>query len=317
VDAINKLYLQGQKEIKALLEEGVLLQEEFEIEKQRLYKKKEDSLAKQRLDEAALYGAQPLDSVGAVHSRGAMNDPYQQALQMHYYYQQQHPDQQDKANKKLGDQGEEEEDDANDEEDMNTDEPGACMPRDRVLEKEGEPSMQNAAAAESAGVAQSNGRVLGGEGRKGALPRPIPYIPIPFWSGMGPAFPPFSPFHFPGYMQPSRKSATSKGSSADDGTPAKKRGRPRKIPLPVPPSDTSRPQQEVSASPTSSGLAPAETLGAVAEKVPGGEATLGGGGGAPHRFEVAVASNTPGVVAPPSAVSFRPVLASQPPPPPT
>ena len=42
IDAINKLYMQRLKEIKGLLEGGVLSQKEFETEKQRLYRKKEE-----------------------------------------------------------------------------------------------------------------------------------------------------------------------------------------------------------------------------------------------------------------------------------
>ena len=72
---------------------GVLSAEEFETEKQRLYKKKDASLKKQREDEAALRGDES-EAVGNASLCGdvhvAMADHCQQAMAMAMFYHQLH-----------------------------------------------------------------------------------------------------------------------------------------------------------------------------------------------------------------------------------
>ncbi len=255
IDAINKLYLQGLKEIKGLLEEGVLSQEEFETEKQRLYRKKEESLSKQREDEAAIQG---IDGV-PLEMRGFMSDTYQQALAMYYSGQQSEA-------KKMDAKGTMSEE-ADDDDDELPDEAGA-MARDQPLppqtpSKDADPVSASKAAGATAGAAdvagtQSVGVEMSGvmsgkvgkvamDGKRGMpLPLPMPFMPLGF-GGFGAQFPPFPSFPFPP-AHPPNKSAGKKLARATgfvegivDGG-AKKRGRPRKNPLPEAQYDATRVQ---------------------------------------------------------------------------
>ena len=112
VDAINKLYLQGLKEIKSLLEEGVYSKDEFEVERQKLYKKKEAGLEQQRVDEAALFA-----NGGTALACGSIGEPHQQALAMYCYHQQHAAKASKAANGEDNTMSGEEEDGENDEDD--------------------------------------------------------------------------------------------------------------------------------------------------------------------------------------------------------
>ena len=112
VDAINKLYMQGLKEIKSLLEEGVYSKDEFEVERQKLYKKKEAGLEQQRMDEAALFA-----NGGTALAGGSIGEPHQQAFAMHYYHQQHAANAAKPANGDHKTMSGEEEDGENDEDD--------------------------------------------------------------------------------------------------------------------------------------------------------------------------------------------------------
>ena len=81
-------------------------------------------------------------------------------------------------------------------------------------------------------------------GKDMRMGQPMPFAPGG-WGGSGQQahhhaapFPPFNPFFYPGMMQlPQRGMAQKWGTAAADGAP-KKRGRPRKTPLPEQDMDT-------------------------------------------------------------------------------
>ena len=238
-----------------MLEEKVLSQEEFETEKQRLYKKKEASLAKQREDEQAaiMAGESPDGMLSDV--RGMMNDHYQQALALYYYQQQAQQQGRRKSDKQTMSEEEVEG------EELEADEAGASMPREQGPPQDGM-DKDDAAGGCNGGVpagAVDLGTVTDGEdvgssagaagpmvagngmppslgkfgkssGKRGpAVPAPFPMMPIG-WGGFGNSpLPPFPTFPFP--MLPPTRGLGRKmyGVGADGGVDGpKKRGRPRK-----------------------------------------------------------------------------------------
>lgn len=251
IDAINKLYMQRLKEIKGLLEEGVLSQKEFETEKQRLYRKKEESLSKQREDEAAIQG---IDGV-PLEMRGFVGDTYQQALAMYYSGQQ-------SGGKKM-DAKETMSEEADDDDEELPDEARDQPLPPQTPSKDADPLSASKAEGATAGAAdvagtQSVGAEMSGvmpgkvgkvavDGKRGMpLPLPMAFMPLGF-GGFGAQFLPFPSFPFPP-AHPPNNSAGKKLARATgfvDGTVdagAKKRGRPRKNLLPEAQYDATRVQ---------------------------------------------------------------------------
>lgn len=267
IDAINKLYLQGLKEIKGLLEEGVLSQEEFETEKQRLYRKKDENLLKQREEEAAMHGF-------AGVPMGLVGDPYQQAALAMYYYGQQTGGKRMDGKGSMSEEADENEEEVPDEagamaRDQPLPPPTAGKDADAMAASKAAGTPTGAAdvaatqgggiemAAGVSGVAAGSdgsavasaspgkaGKMAMGGKRGPPLPPPMPFMPFGF-GGFGAQFPPFPAFPFPPAHLPKKSAGRKLGGMAgfaeggvDRG--AKKRGRPRKNPLPEAQDDVTR-----------------------------------------------------------------------------